>query len=286
VTDGVSRAVILGGGGVTGIAWELGVVTGLLDEGIRLAEADAIIGTSAGAFVATEVASGVDLAQRYADQLAGTGHEIPGAMSAESLGAYQAAICEGLPDFKRVGQRLGQVAMKAQTVSTEVRQAVVAARLPVQDWPAGPLKITAIDAETGELHVLDRNSGLTLTEAAAASGAVPGLWPMVTAGGRRWIDGGVCSVANVALGAAYDRVLVIAPFTSPTSGLPTVHAEVAELRREHEVVLISPDARTVEAIGPNVFDPTRRGPAAEAGRTQGRAAAAEVRALWSATARP
>jgi len=47
-----------------------------------------------------------------------------------------------------------------------------------------------------------------------------------------------------------------------------------------DVTLIVPDERTIEAIGPNVFDPARRGPAAEAGRLQGRAAAREVGQLW------
>ena len=43
-----TRAFVLGGGGVTGMAWEIGMITALLQEGIDLADADVIIGTSAG----------------------------------------------------------------------------------------------------------------------------------------------------------------------------------------------------------------------------------------------
>src|SRR5580692_1925053 len=74
------------------------------------------------------------------------------------------------------------------------------------------------------LFVLVSASGLTLTEAASASGSVPGVWPMVTAGGRNWIDGGMISAANVQLGEGFDRVIVIAPSATSTNGFDDVEA--------------------------------------------------------------
>ena len=53
------RALILGGGGPVGEAWESGVIAGLAEEGVNLSWADRIIGTSAGAIVAARLASGV-----------------------------------------------------------------------------------------------------------------------------------------------------------------------------------------------------------------------------------
>ena len=44
------RAIVLGGGGVTGIAWEVRVLAGLRSAGVDL-NADAVFGTSAGSFV-------------------------------------------------------------------------------------------------------------------------------------------------------------------------------------------------------------------------------------------
>ena len=41
------RALVLGGGGVTGIAWELGLLAGLRTAGLDLTTADTVIGTSA-----------------------------------------------------------------------------------------------------------------------------------------------------------------------------------------------------------------------------------------------
>jgi NTE family protein len=275
-----TRAVVLGGGGVTGIAWEVGVLAGLLDEGIDLAEADAIIGTSAGSFAGAYLAAGSGLEDLYAGQFSVETTEIPATMSPESIKRYTDAITEGAGDARRIGAALGRMALAAETISSEARAEVVARRLPSHEWPRGPLMMTAIDAESGELHVFDKTSGLPLTTAAAASGAVPGLWPVVSAVGRRWIDGGSCSPTNAGLAAQHGRVVVIAPVITTFPGLPAVVDEVEALRPRSQAVLLSPDERTEEAIGGNVFDPARRGPAAEAGRLQGRAAAAEVRRVW------
>ena len=274
------RAVILGGGGVTGIAWETGVLLGLQDVGADLSEADAIIGTSAGSFAGTYLAAGV--VDKYFDaQFRDDVVEIPATMSPASVEAFQKAIADGNGDPARMGRGLGRMAMAAATVSAEARAAVVAARLPSANWPAAPLRMTAIDAETGALHLFDKASGVPIVTAAAASGAVPGLWPVVSALGRTWIDGGSCSATNAALGADYDRVVVIAPAADGFPGMRGTRDDLADLTAAGiDVTLIVPDERTIEAIGPNVFDPARRGPAAEAGRLQGRAAAREVGQLW------
>jgi NTE family protein len=276
-----SRAIILGGGGITGISWEIGVLAGLASEGIALDAVDAVIGTSAGSFAAVEIFSGTDLQDRYAAQFSSEHHEITASMTPESQQAYRAAIQGGYPDKVAMAKNLGAMAIGAKTVSTEARTEVIAHRLPITEWPVGPLKITALDAATGELHLLDRDSGVTLSEAVAASGAVPGLWPVVDAGGRKWIGGGSVSAANVELAADYTRVLVIAPVVTGFPGTPTVEDILSGLDDKVSVVLISPDERTKEAIGENVFDPSRRGAAAEAGRAQGLAMADAVKTLFA-----
>ena len=51
-TGDVRLGLVLGGGGVAGVAWHTGLLLGLADEGIDLTSADRIVGTSAGATVA------------------------------------------------------------------------------------------------------------------------------------------------------------------------------------------------------------------------------------------
>ena len=63
------RALVLGGGGITGIAWELGVIAGLAEAGVRLADADLVVGTSAGSVVGAQLLSGTPVDELYATQL-------------------------------------------------------------------------------------------------------------------------------------------------------------------------------------------------------------------------
>ena len=52
------KALVLGGGGVTGVAWEIGILTGLADSGIDMSDADLVVGTSVGALNAWAIAGG------------------------------------------------------------------------------------------------------------------------------------------------------------------------------------------------------------------------------------
>jgi NTE family protein len=65
----MTRALILGGGGVTGIAWEAGVLQGLADQGIDIANWDMVVGTSAGAIVGTKLLGEPDFAAWFVTQL-------------------------------------------------------------------------------------------------------------------------------------------------------------------------------------------------------------------------
>ena len=65
-----TRTLILGGGGATGVAWELGVLTGLHDAGVDVRRADIIIGTSAGSMLGAQIAGGTELESLFAFQLA------------------------------------------------------------------------------------------------------------------------------------------------------------------------------------------------------------------------
>ena len=64
-----TRALVLGGGGVAGVAWELGILTGLYDTGVDVRGADIVIGTSAGSVVGAQIASGTDLESLFHSQL-------------------------------------------------------------------------------------------------------------------------------------------------------------------------------------------------------------------------
>jgi NTE family protein len=273
-----SRALVLGGGGVTGIAWEIGVLAGLAASGVDLAKANAVIGTSAGAFVGAAVASGYDLETLAVSQSQPQSDEIAVAASQETIAAWFNAF--GAGDFASVGAAFGDIAKaNPEPVSMHTRRRVVEGRLVTTEWPTS-LKVTAVDADTGVLHIFDHTSGVALIDAVAASGAVPGVWPLVRIDGRSWIDGGMVSSTNARLADGYQRVIVLAPMPAGYGSIPGVKDDVAVMQKDASVCLLSPDEESVQAIGPNPYDPDRRGPAAEAGKLQGTRMATTVASVW------
>jgi NTE family protein len=292
----ITRALVLGGGGLAGIAWEVGVLVGLAEGGVDLGLADRVVGTSAGAVVGTLLTTGVDLAAIHQEHLAGRGGDRsgpPATLDTEKLGAELAAAMNGARDAGEMRARLGAWALAADTPPEAERREIIDARLPVKDWPRTDLRISAVDAETGELAVFTRDTRVELVDAVAASCAVPGVWPPMTAGKRRYVDGGVASIVHVAradddgfeITGPADRVVVVAPLDPPAGGpFRSVGQEVDHRQGQHPdtaAVTIIADATSVAAFGTNVLDPATMPASAAAGYEQGRARAAEVAALWA-----
>jgi NTE family protein len=268
--------LVLGGGGVAGIAWMTGLLAGLAEAGDDVTGADVIIGTSAGATVAAQVGSGLVLDDLYARQVdpALQVAEISADVDMEKFGLDFAALLSGPGTEGETLARIGAYALAAGTVPPDQRRAVIEARLPDAAWPDRTILLTAVDAESGQFRVFDRDSGTDLIDAVAASCAVPGVWPPVTIGGRRYIDGGVRSSDNADLAIGSDRAVIISPlgWDSPLPSPLPLRAVVTRLRADGtQVTVITPDAASAAAIGINPLDPATRVPCAEAGRAQGRA---------------
>ena len=273
-------ALVLGGGGVTGIAWETGLMAGLAELGIDLAAADVIIGTSAGSVVGADIASGQEPEALYQAQLAPPAPEPAARMGWSVIGGLL-WVMNTSRDPVRARARIGHWALAVRTMPEADRRKVIEARLPVGDWPAKTLKVTAVDARTGELVVFDSAGDAGLVDAVGASCAVPGVWPPVTIGGRRFVDGGVRSIANADLAAGYERVVIVAPVAQGIGHMTSPRRQAVALAAAGaRVVLVKPDRAAIRAIGRNVLDLSRRAAAATAGRAQARTAAAAVRAVW------
>jgi NTE family protein len=273
-----SRALVLGGGGPVGVGWEIGILSGLAAVGVDLAGADLVVGTSAGSVVGAQVAAGCDLQEMYMAQLTVASSEIAARLGVSMLLRWGwAAVRYG--DTPKARARIGALALAAPTVSEADRRAVIEGRMPVREWPQRRLLVTAVDAESGEFVVFDRDRGVGVVDAVAASCAVPGVWPPVSIGGRRYVDGGVRSAANVDLAAGYERVVVIAPVVRAAGRAASVARQAAGLAGQ--VVVICPDRTARRAFGRNLLDPSRRAVAARAGRAQASQEAARIRPVWS-----
>lgn len=277
----METALVLGGGGVTGIAWEWGMLAGLAEAGVDLSTADLVIGTSAGSVVGAQVAAGIPAKDRYEAQLTASSGELTAKLGGLLWAQLAWAVLRSRVP-QRARARIGRMALAAKTVPEAERKAVIEARLPVHTWPERTLLITAVDAMTGEFVTFDKDGDVSLIDAVAASCAVPGIWPPVTINGRRYIDGGVRSAANADLATGYGRVVVLAPITSGFGPLPSAGTQVARLSEEAQALMISPDKAARQAIGRNMLDPARRATAARAGHAQAATVAESVAAIWTA----
>ena len=296
---------MLGGGGVLGEAWLRAYLAGLeAARGWDLRGCDAFVGTSAGAIVAAVLAAGrrpeaaEGVAAAWEDDAAGA-----------SAGAAPAAVAGGGGARARLGDLAGGLAAPAAPLvaaglapgGAALRAAILRrGRRPTRDVPElraalerlpggfdGRLRVATVELRSGRRVVFGAPGAppAGVTEAVLASCAVPWVFRPVEIGGREYVDGGAWSAAN--LDAAPVRqgteVLCLNPTASPRLAADrlgavrafagaTAAGEALVLRaRGARVRIVIPDAGTVAAIGPNLFDARRRRDVEAAGYAQGRA---------------
>jgi NTE family protein len=295
------RALVLGGGGPVGVAWEFGLIAGLEQEGVRLAGADIFIGTSAGSIVGASLAFGRPTAELLATQ-----HEIADqpAPRGTTDGAFDLApliqqfiklyTSDAPPQQLRA--EIGAFALQAKTAMTEdewLATFTLSETSGSDAWPDRPYTCTAVDAESGEFVTWTKDSGVPITRAIASSCCVPGIFPPITINGRRYIDGGMKSATNADLAAGYERVVVVnvtGGMERRASAFPAL-MERAKKRMDDELAAISsaggtyemilPDDDSLAAFGDNLMDFQRRGEIADNGVRQGKLEAAQLREFWS-----
>lgn len=258
---------------------------GIADEAPAAARAlldsDVLVGTSAGSAVAAQIGSGCPLEALYDRQVAESSAEIDSGVDIDDITeVFLTALAEPFDEAqdktREQMRRIGAVALATKTVAESVRRRVIAQRLPSHDWPERALRITAIDVATGELVVFDRESGAGLVDAVAASCAVPGAWPPVTIGGRRYMDGGVASSVNLPVAGDCAAAVVLVPSgaDAPAAFGAGPAAEIAAF--PGPALAMFADADSLAAFGPNPLDPRCRIDSAMAGREQGRREARAV----------
>ncbi len=280
------RALVLGGGGATGNAWLIGVVAGLADAGLDVTMPDLTVGTSAGSTAAVQLSLGQP-AELYSAALTPPPPRgpMPAGAAASGLDRVTSLIAASsdMDDYRR---RMSTSALELDASDDGTRserwRAIAASRLPGAAWPDRRVLITAVDARTASGVVFDRDSGIDVVDAVAAS--TSSAHPL-RIGDARYIDGGYrVNAENADLATGYERVLVLSPFNgrslAPESWGTHLAAQVDALRASgSRVEMIGPESE--ELHGGNAIDPSLRPAAARAGYARGRASAPVVAALWA-----
>jgi NTE family protein len=290
----VRVGLVLGAGGLVGGAWLVGTLAAVEREtGWSPADAEVICGTSAGAVVGALTAAGLppaDLVPHLTgdavDELArmdgGEDHTAP-----VEIGEFR--LLRALPSFPPGSWRMALNTLLHPTrhapatmlagllppglVSTEPIAEVVE-RFAGTRWPdRTELWTVACDYATGRRVAFGREDGppAPLADAVAASCAIPGFYRPVRIGGRRYVDGGVCSLSNLDLlaGRDLDLVLCLNPMSTLSSTPPRSRGgrtaaavrtligrqlghEAGEVRSGGtDVVLLQPTADDLAVMGSN-----------------------------------
>ncbi|HEY1830245.1 MAG TPA: patatin-like phospholipase family protein [Acidimicrobiales bacterium] len=298
-TSTTERALVLGGAGSVGNAWEIGFIAGLFEAGLDVTHADLTIGTSAGSTAAAQITSGIRPTELLANILAAAPQPRTGPVGSDRGRApigpapdhmeRTSTLIDAAEDAADMRRRMGAAALEMDAASDSPVQtqwrATVAARLPSHQWPPSPLLIPAVDAHTGEPVVFDRHSGVGLVDAVAASTSIGFSIPPYSIAGHRYINGGYRRNENADLAAGYARVLVLSPFGGrsryPLDWGMHLTTQVDELRAGgSSVETVFPDSDSEHMFGANAMDLSLRPPAARAGYDQGGALAEQLGEFW------
>jgi NTE family protein len=264
--------LVLGGGGVLGEAWMMGVLAGIEDgTGFDLRDCEHFVGTSAGSIVAAHLVAGNSPRRPSA-----VGSEIEVAAAQPPTGLAGAAI-----DAARragtwalaAGAPFAPLALGLAAPGGALTRALLLRRLPhprdtlddlrrhVEQAGArfdGRLRVIAVERRSGRRTVFGSPGAprATVSEAVAASCTVPWLFAPMQIGGREYVDGGVWSPTNLDVAPVGQETHVLC--LNPTAGITGTHSLVAFARNlarsavSLEALVLRRRGAAVQAIAPNI----------------------------------
>lgn len=296
LAKGLDRTLVLGGGGTYYLAWYCGFFHGLFDEGVDAPSmAEMIVGTSAGAYAGSSMASGHFQHMRDAFEFFGHFPKLfaklvpvstPNA-SQERAQKINAAAKNGSVATR---QMIGHAALAADNRLNGEGVERLAAFLTGDSktsWPAAKMHTTAIDCYSGERLVVSqdtaRKNGIPLAHGTAASCSLPGIIGPTLIGQRYGMDGGMCSnPAHVDLVAGSKRAVIVTlndglnpPFLT---GIPhPIGENIAQVEATGTKTL------WIKADPPNVnlMNPDEIAPALRAGYDRAKQEAGGIKSFWS-----
>ncbi len=271
---------VLGGGGVGGIAWEIGVLTGLHDEGVEVSAECPVLGTSSGAVVAAQIASALAIDELYERQRGGVPYEVAKGLSLQMFATMtrDGLLARTAPDF---GRRIGRAAVAFGQDEAQLRRLVIESRLPSHEWGSRDVRLVVVDADSGVHRLLSSGEDVPFVDAVMASCAIPLVWPTVRIGDHTYLDGGMRSPVNLDLAPGGGPVVALAATTRWHHWARLSDQRAAlETSRSVTVLTMSREVRRAQGFNPLSIDTV---PAvAAAGREQGRRDAARVRTALGA----
>lgn len=295
---GKERGLVLGGGGAYLVSWMMGYFHALKQNGVDLATADVVVGTSAGSVAGAVLSSGrlwrltgeLDFFRDFPKLFAELVPALQANPSQER--ARKFAIDAKDASFEKI-RAIGRAAMAAHNPAGTDKYFGTLHLIGPTTWPSPALHTTANDCYTGERIVVSASAGLPVDVACAASSSLPGSMGPTWLKDRLCMDGGICPTSTHSdVVAGVKRALVISLSDGGpqavaqglrTSGMPnTLQQEIRDLEAGGTRTML-----TVAGLAPgidhldNIMDPKWIGPMLKYGHERGLAELPEVKALWT-----
>lgn len=297
--------LVLGAGGVVGASWLIGALQALEDEtGWAPQSAERIVGTSAGSVIGSLSAAGLSPQLMAAHSLGQAPPELAEMMQADRLAedvadrseAERFTLATALPSIGPGSWKLAISTLRHPGrhspaelacgwlprgfISTDPIKRLVERFVP-GDWPEHPsFWAVACDYSTGRRVAFGSPIAprARVADAVAASCAIPGFYHPVRIDGRRYVDGGICSMSHLDLLAdeSLDLVVCLNPTSSrarldartPAQRLAAYVRSASGRRLGHEarklrergtdVLIVQPSAADVAVMGLNLMARDRR----------------------------
>lgn len=280
----MNKALILGGGGAVGNAWETAIITTLIKNDVPLAEAEIIVGTSAGSIVGSKLACGVELLGKDHSKTFPYPQSGPDIESIKAVFKLWTSV-EFMDD--KTSKQIARIASKANTISEQEWTSLVAHQM-IDAWPEKDLRICSVNANTGLFEVFTKDDGVSLRKVIASSCAIPGMFPLITLEQSQYMDGGVYSGTNaqIVIEDQPDLAVIIAPICKGTALIGEfadrcLQSEVQQLKAKGcKVMVISPNENDINALGDNLMDTSRLMSASMAGQKRALALLNEMKIAW------
>lgn len=288
---GKKRTLVLGGGGIYFVAWQVAYLNGLAKQGLRLDEAEIIVGTSAGSVVASILANGaLKRFNKQVDWIARVPSIVALLAPASNFHPSQLRALDMFRDADNARpdtiRQIGFAALAAHTPTAAEMRRTTGFAIAARGWPSPVLKISTVDCYTGERLVATADSGISAIRAAAASSAVPGIFSPQPVHDRWCMDGGVSgSGIHSDLVAGAQRALILSLDASQSAPKPIMTIQPGSLKTE--LAALRAAGTTAYARGPHkldlaqLMDPAAVPEALALGHEQAAQDAVELAAFWN-----
>lgn len=233
------RALVLGGGGVLGAAYEIGALLALSDALVdtKVTDFDIYVGTSAGAFLAACLVNGIGPEDFARSQIGRAPADVPGIGRREILRKVPGRLRRGSGAWahtvRSTARRMATLGHRPTLVDTFflLTEGLASWRLYTTSGLDNYLKkllstrgrtnrferlekqlfITATDLDTAQRIVFGQEGmpKATVSQAVSASAAIPIIYEPVRIKGREYLDGGLGSATNLDVAIAHGASFVV-----------------------------------------------------------------------------